>query len=176
VFVVDSTDTLLSYDAAGNFLKKVSVGAPAGKLDGGGVTLAQNTVYVTVGPALAGGVRAFDAYTLQPVSLPAGAFAGLVTPVGIAFDSTHDTLWVANFQGQPSSSLIRDLNESLGSAQTIDTTKVFLPPGSFALLDNPIAITYCATSGYPPSTAARCCRSHSSATVALAEAPPRLTP
>ncbi len=193
VFVIDSTNTLFSYDASGNLLHKVALGAPVGKLNGGGITLANGIVYVTVGPAASGKVLAFNSSTLQPITLNQGSFSGLSTPVGIAFDphnsqfyvadfqlnevstygsggnlitqttspgaagiafsSANDSLWVANFQGEPSASLIINFDEALTFVQTINTTSQFLPPNNLTATDNPVAVAYCATSGNPPSTA-----------------------
>ncbi len=99
VFVVDSTDTLFAYDSAGNYLNEVSLGAPVGGLNGGGIALANGTVYVTVGPAQSGRVLAFNSSTLQPAVLPAGAFAGLASPVGIAYDPHNSRFYVADYAG-----------------------------------------------------------------------------
>jgi hypothetical protein len=102
VFVVDSTDTLSSYDPAGNLLGRVALNAPVGALNGAGITVAQGIVYVTVGPAagkISGGVIAFNASNLHPVGLGSDAFAGLVNPVGIAYDPVNAQFYVADRSG-----------------------------------------------------------------------------
>jgi len=190
LFVIDSTDTLFSFDAAGNYLHQTPLGASVEDLNGGGLTLRQNTVYVTAN-APSAHVLAFDATTLQPVTLPSGSFANMNTtrqiaydphdsrfyvadnngfvwvfdangnlvtslatietylagPAGIAFDSTNDSVWVASYPIGGTTNEVMDFTESLGIAQTINSTTQFLPPPPFTTSEYPTAIAYCPSAG-----------------------------
>jgi DNA-binding beta-propeller fold protein YncE len=98
VYVVDSTYTLFEFDALGNL--KASVKLPGssssiGNLNGGGITVDANNVYVTLGSPSTG-VAVFNRSTLEPVTLAAGAFSNLNTPRAIVYDPTNSQFYVAN--------------------------------------------------------------------------------
>jgi DNA-binding beta-propeller fold protein YncE len=98
VYVIDSTYTLFEFDALGNL--KASVKLPGssssiGNLNGGGITVDANNVYVALGSPSTG-VAAFNRTTLEPVTLAAGAFSNLNTPRAIVFDPTNSQFYVAN--------------------------------------------------------------------------------
>ncbi len=95
LFTVDSTNTLYSFDAGGNLLRRAAITGPIANLNGGGITVANGIVYVTLGQP-ANGVAAYNEFTLQPVTLAAGSFAGLNVPRGIAYDSNNSRIYVAN--------------------------------------------------------------------------------
>lgn len=98
IYVIDSTYTLFEFDAQGNFVTSVKLpgsAASVGTLNGGGITVDANNVYVTLG-APSTGVVAFNRTSLAPVSLAAGAFTNLNTPRGIVFDPINSQFYVAN--------------------------------------------------------------------------------
>ncbi len=99
LYVIDSTLTLFGFDANGNKLTSTALPAAAagsiGNLNGGGITVDANNVYVTLG-APSNSVVAFNKFNLQPVSLPSGSFAGLDTPRGIVYDSNNRQFYVGN--------------------------------------------------------------------------------
>jgi DNA-binding beta-propeller fold protein YncE len=98
VYVIDSTYTLFEFDPSGHLIASVKLpgqAASVGTLNGGGITVDANNVYVTLG-APSTGIAAFTRATLQPVTLGAGAFAGLNTPRGIVFDPANAQFYVAN--------------------------------------------------------------------------------
>ena len=98
VYVIDSTRTLFEFDAQGNTVASVKLpgqAASIGNLNGGGITVDANNVYVTQGaPSTA--VVAFDRNSLQPVTLAVGAFSNLNTPRAIVFDPANSQFYVAN--------------------------------------------------------------------------------
>jgi len=77
LFVIDSANTLYSFDARGKSLQKMVFKTSVGTLNGG-MTLAMGLVYLTYVKAadqgVGGGVFAFDATTLRQVRLHVGAF------------------------------------------------------------------------------------------------------
>lgn len=77
LFVIDSANTLYSFDAHGKALQKMVFKSTVGTLNGG-MTLAMGKVYVSYVKAadrgVGGGVFAFDATTLRQVRLHIGAF------------------------------------------------------------------------------------------------------
>ena len=93
VFVIDSTGTLYSFTASGDSVAQVHLNGTIGNLNGGGIALAGNTVYVTLGQPQ-DAVVAFSTTTLAPVSLPPGAFPNLFVPRGIAYDPRNKLLYV----------------------------------------------------------------------------------
>jgi len=105
VFVIDSANTLRSFDVNGNALQKMQFKSEVGDLNGG-MTLAMDKVYVTwvksAGNEAGGGVFAFDAVTLKQVRLHIGAFnvpAAVGDPGerhGIAYDPQVDRFFVAS--------------------------------------------------------------------------------
>jgi len=194
VYVVDSTNNLLAFDASGNKLAQVQLPLGISNINGGGITTDATNVYVTIGQSrsgyLSGAVVAFDKTTLAPVSLGAGSFAQVATPRGIvfdphnsqfyvgnggttvsvygasgnylssfprgpsadaiygpsgvAFDATHDVIWVANLTGGSG------VNPTYGVAQfaengsvDFDAAAQFVAPGNTHEL--PYAIGYCAS-------------------------------
>jgi len=94
-YVVDSTNTLYAFSAAGTLLYSVAVPGPVSNINGGGITVAQGNVYVTMGQPR-NSVVAYSALTLQPVTLPTGSFSGLSVPRGIVFDTHNNQFYVGN--------------------------------------------------------------------------------
>jgi hypothetical protein len=94
VFVVDSTATLFAFDESGTQLASAPLPGSVGDINGGGMTLAMDTVYVTLGSP----TNAVVAYSreLGAVSLAQGAFAGLSVPRGIAYGCAAGTFLVGN--------------------------------------------------------------------------------
>src|SRR5208283_4167444 len=84
------------------------VGIPpyANNLNGGGITVAQGNVYITMGQP-SNSVVAYTGVTLQPVALAEGSFSGLSVPRGIVFDPTNSQFYVAN---GAASMLVFDVN------------------------------------------------------------------
>jgi DNA-binding beta-propeller fold protein YncE len=98
IYVIDSTYTLFEFDAHGNSVASVNLPgstSSVGNLNGGGITVDANNVYVTLG-APSTGVVAFNRTTLAPVALATGAFPNLNTPRGIVFDPISSQFYVAN--------------------------------------------------------------------------------
>jgi DNA-binding beta-propeller fold protein YncE len=99
IYVIDSTYRLFEFDAQGNSVASVNLPGSTssiGNLNGGGITVDANNVYVTLG-APSTGVVAFNRTTLAPVTLAAGAFSSnLNTPRGIVFDPINSQFYVAN--------------------------------------------------------------------------------
>jgi DNA-binding beta-propeller fold protein YncE len=98
IYVIDSTYTLFEFSTSGEFLASAKLpgqSASVGNLNGGGITVDPNNVYVTLG-APSTGVAAFNRVTLAPVTLPAGAFANLNTPRAIVFDPANAQFYIAN--------------------------------------------------------------------------------
>lgn len=98
VYVIDSTYQLFEFDAQGNFVASVALPGPAsvGNLNGGGITVDANNVYVTLG-APSTRIVAFNRTTLAPVFLSVGQFTtALNTPREIVFDSANSQFYVAN--------------------------------------------------------------------------------
>jgi hypothetical protein len=95
VFVIDSTGSLISFDAQGNRLASVALPTPIGDINGGGIALASGNLYVTVGQP-ANSVVSFTT-GLAPVASPeSSSFSGLDVPRGIAFDSHNNQFYVGN--------------------------------------------------------------------------------
>ena len=94
-FIVDSTGYLLSFDANGAPITKVKLPGTVGDLNGGEVALANGNVYVTLG-APTNAVVAYTQAGLNPVTLANGAFSGLNTPRGIAYDSHNQRFYIGN--------------------------------------------------------------------------------
>jgi hypothetical protein len=94
IFVIDSTDKLWSFDTGGNSLATVALPTPIGNINGGGIALSSNDLYVTIGQ-FTNAVTSFD-LTLSPHALPAGAFPGLSVPRGIAYDTNNQWFYVGN--------------------------------------------------------------------------------
>jgi hypothetical protein len=92
IFVIDSTNSLFSLDPSGNLLGSVGLPVPIGNINGGGIGLASNDLYVTIGQ-FTNEVVSFD---LTLVSHPAGAFAGLSVPRGIAYDPNNQQFYIGN--------------------------------------------------------------------------------
>jgi DNA-binding beta-propeller fold protein YncE len=99
VYVIDATRTLYQFDSHGALLNKVSLPSIAassiGNLDGGGITVDDHNIYVTLGEP-ANSVVAYDKHTLAPVTLAAGAFGGLFVPREIVYDAHNQQFYVAN--------------------------------------------------------------------------------
>jgi len=98
VYVIDSTYQLYEFDAQGNFVASVALPGPAssvGNLNGGGITVDANNVYVTLG-APSTRIVAFNRTTLAPVFLSVTAFTNLNTPREIVFDPANSQFYVAN--------------------------------------------------------------------------------
>ncbi|MGB6354284.1 MAG: hypothetical protein WBF21_09925, partial [Steroidobacteraceae bacterium] len=101
VYVVDSSNTLRSFDVNGNSLQQRQFNSALGYLNGG-MTLAMGLVYATWAKpdGAGGGVFAFDARTLRQVRLHLSAFtvdaaSGPGTLQGIAFDAHQNRFYVA---------------------------------------------------------------------------------
>lgn len=97
VYVIDSTYRLFEFDAQGNLVASVNLPgstSSVGNLNGGGITVDANNVYVTLG-APATQVVAYNRTTLAPVFLSLG-FSNLATPREIVFDPTNSEFYVAN--------------------------------------------------------------------------------
>ncbi len=92
IFVVDSTNSLFSYDPSGNLLGSVGLPVPIGNINGGGIGLASSDLYVTIGQ-YTNEVVSFD-LTLAPHTV--GAFAGLSVPRGLAYDPNNQQFYVGN--------------------------------------------------------------------------------
>jgi hypothetical protein len=94
VFVIDSTGSLISFDAQGNKLASVALPTPVGDINGGGIALSSGNLYVTVGQP----TNSVVSFTtgLAPNPLPGGSFAGLSVPRGIAYDAPHSFFFVGN--------------------------------------------------------------------------------
>lgn len=98
IYVIDSTYRLFEFDAQGNSVASVNLPgstSSVGNLNGGGITVDANNVYVTLG-APSTGVVAFNRTTLAPVTLAAGAFSNLNAPRAIVFDPINTQFYVAN--------------------------------------------------------------------------------
>jgi hypothetical protein len=91
IFVIDSTNTMFAFDAAGASAGSVAV-PNVSDINGGGIAFAAGNVYVT---SSAPSVTAYD-LTLARKTLSAGAFAGLSVPRGIAYDCNDDEFYVGN--------------------------------------------------------------------------------
>ena len=94
IYVVDSTPRLFSFGAAGDSRGNVLLPGPIGNINGGGIELAGEDLYVTVGQ-FTNAVASYS-LTLAPQALPAGAFAGLSVPRGIAYDVANGDFYVGN--------------------------------------------------------------------------------
>jgi hypothetical protein len=94
IFVIDSTGTLISFDAKGNKLGSAPLPAPIGDINGGGIAYASGNLYVTIGQP----TNSVVSFTtgLAPIALPTGAFAGLSVPRGIVYDAPHSFFFVGN--------------------------------------------------------------------------------
>ncbi len=95
VFIVDSTGYLYSFNATYGLITKVQLPGSVGDLNGGEVALANGNVYVTLGSP----TNAVVAYTqagLEQVELGNGAFSGLNTPRGIAYDVHAKRFYIGN--------------------------------------------------------------------------------
>ncbi len=98
VYVIDSTYQLFEFDAQGNFVASVNLPgstSSVGNLNGGGISVDANNVYVTLG-APSTRIVAFNRTTLAPVTLSAGQFTNLNTPREIVFDPANSQFYVAN--------------------------------------------------------------------------------
>ncbi len=95
VFVVDSTTTLFSFDAVGNRVASVALPGSIGNINGGGIAVAGSQLYVTSGQPT-NHVSSYNLATLQPVTMPFGAFSGLDVPRGIAYDPGTSEFFVGN--------------------------------------------------------------------------------
>ncbi len=99
VYAVDGTGTLFAFDASGKELTHATFPGVVASLDGGGLTADARNVYLTLGASTGGsqgGVLAFDRSTLAPVTLASGAFGGVATPRGIAWDPHDSRFFVGN--------------------------------------------------------------------------------
>jgi hypothetical protein len=94
VFVIDSTPALFAFDASGHPLGSVALPADIGALSGGGIALASDTLFVTIGKPM--NVIAAYGLDLTQRSLGDSSFAALEVPRGIAFDCHDDLFFVAN--------------------------------------------------------------------------------
>ncbi len=94
VFVIDSTHTLLSFDAQGNSLAHVLLPTPIGTINGGGIAEVSGNLFVTIGQPTNSVVSFTTA--LAPNALSAGAFPGLSVPRGIAYNTLHSLFFVGN--------------------------------------------------------------------------------
>lgn len=94
LYLIDSTGALISFDAQGNKLASVALPTPVGDLNGGGIALASGNLYVTIGQPTNSVVSFTPA--LAPSALPAGSFAGLDAPRGIAYDTVSSLFFVGN--------------------------------------------------------------------------------
>lgn len=94
LFVIDSTNRLFSFDSSGNLLGSIAVPSPIGNINGGGMTLAAGSLYITTGQPT-NEVSSYE-LTLVPQALPASAFSGLSVPRGIAFDPDDGEFYVDN--------------------------------------------------------------------------------
>jgi hypothetical protein len=96
-------------------------------LSGGGITVAQGNVYVTLGQPT-NSVVAFNENTLAPVTLPAGAFSGLSMPRGIAYGTNKSQFYIANGDAKV------NVYDSSGNALSV--------PGDFPEIYGPSGISF----------------------------------
>jgi DNA-binding beta-propeller fold protein YncE len=103
VYVIDSTFTLFEFNPQGGLVastKLPGASSDIGYLNGGGITVDANNVYVTLGTSSASPlgpmVAAFNRNTLQPVTLASGAFTNLSVPRELVFDPENSQFYVAN--------------------------------------------------------------------------------
>jgi hypothetical protein len=98
IFVIDSTGTMYSFDAQGTKTGSVALPTPIADINGGGIGFASpDSLFVSIGSPS----NALAKYDLQlnKVMLKPGAFPGLNTPRGVAYDCNDGDVYVGNGGG-----------------------------------------------------------------------------
>ena len=98
IFVIDSTDTLYAFDAQGTKTGSVALPTPIGDINGGGIGFAApDSLFVSIG-APANAIAKYDRQLVKAMLMP-GAFPGLNTPRGVAYDCNDGDVYAGNGGG-----------------------------------------------------------------------------